>query len=95
MKNPPNPEMQETRGRWLMREEWYSVCSAHHSPRKDCPRCQSGHWVNIAAHNVEHAIYVCAPRLWRWWTNRPNSKARKRLATERRAKSNDEVRDRP
>lgn len=74
-----NPEMLESRGSGLRREEWYSICSRHRHPRKGCHLCHTGHWVNVAAHNVEHAIYVCAPWLWRWWVNRPNSATRKRL----------------
>lgn len=60
--------------RWgPFRQEWYSICSAHRSHDPECPRCQSGRWINIYKAAGSSILYKVSPRLWRIWANRRNS----------------------
>jgi hypothetical protein len=67
------------RGRWLWREEFYSICSRHYEWNADCQLCQHGVWRNIGMHHVGHFFYRFAYPLWFWWVNRPNSRSRLEL----------------
>lgn len=69
----------KSRGRWWWHERYYSVCSAHFSPKDGCSACSAGRWINTWQHNIEHAVYVCCYPLWAWWVNRPESPHRKFL----------------
>ena len=60
----------KTRGKWLWRQEWYSICSAHYDDKDGCPYCEAGRWVNVWVHNIEIFVYKRWPDLWRWWANR-------------------------
>lgn len=69
-----------TRGRFLFKEEFYSICSAHmHSEGIDCKLCETGSWHNVYMLKASQLVYKISPSLWRWWANRPNSKSRKQL----------------
>ena len=63
----------KTRGKWLNKEEWYSICSrAHNINHYDpsCDLCQCGSWRNVFLGKISHAFYVVSPFLWRIWANR-------------------------
>lgn len=62
--------MRDSRGRWLRREEWHSICSRHQTPQSGCPLCSRGCWRNVWLGRLSRAIYAVAPRAWRWWQNR-------------------------
>jgi len=58
-----------TRGSWLFREEFYSICSMHYIDRSDCSRCQTGEWINVWVHWISGLFYITSPKLWRYWIN--------------------------
>lgn len=68
-----------TRGRYLMKEEFYSICSMHRESRSDCDLCQEGTWTNVWTRRVGHLVHDHCYRLWYWWVNRPDSKSRRNL----------------
>lgn len=74
-----NPEMKRFRGSGLFKEQWFSICSSHLNPDKNCPRCHAGHWHNVYQSKFSNFVYKWCPRLWRWFANRPNSSTRRRL----------------
>ena len=61
----------ESRGKGLLRQEWFSVCSQHRAPVEDCARCEQGEWKYIAWLEIEHGLFKLSPRLWKAWANRP------------------------
>ena len=69
----------ETRKRGPLRQEWYSICSAHQSRHADCPRCQTGRWVNVWKADFGALVYRVHKPTWRWWANRPKSGSRQWL----------------
>lgn len=75
----PSEHELPTRGWGPWRADFYSVCSRHHHSRDDCPQCNAGQWSNRIVHRIDGRIYRYARRLWLWWHNRPNSKARRTL----------------
>ena len=76
-----NPELKQFRGEGKDKEEWYSICSAHRTPKAGCPACKTGDWVNTRKQRREHLLYSYLPFVWRWWKNRKGSKCRQRLET--------------
>lgn len=73
------PRIGKTEGKPKGNYYWSSICGIHYDYRKDCNMCNAGYWVNRNAAYFEGLVYKIAPWLWRWWVNRPNSKARKRI----------------
>ena len=68
-----------SRGRWLGRERFYSICSRHMGDNQDdCALCKIGQWRNVYLDAVSHRVFKLAPRLWRWWTNRKPLKLERR-----------------
>lgn len=60
----------QTRGKWLKKEAWYSICSSHLEDDPECSRCQVGAWHNVYLLKVGSIVFKIAPRLWRWNANR-------------------------
>lgn len=54
------------RGKYLNKERWVSICSAHREYNKDCKICNTGTWKNILVMNISSFIYKRAPKLWKW-----------------------------
>lgn len=67
------------RGKWLLREQWFSICSNHRIYQQDCPRCNAGQWKNVLVSKISNICYKYYPRLWRRWVNRKGSNTRKFL----------------
>jgi len=65
-----------TRGRFLAKEEWHSICSAHRQYDENCERCNVGTWGNVWMNKVSGAVFKIAPKLWIWWVNRKPMKAK-------------------
>lgn len=62
--------MGKTKGRFLWRSTWYSICSAHREYKEDCPRCNVGGWSNDIQYRLGAIVFKKAPGVWRWWANR-------------------------
>lgn len=62
------PKLSRGWGPW--RENYYSICSAHHIFVHDCPRCEVGTWYNAWLGKVSNLAYRISPHLWRLWVNR-------------------------
>lgn len=62
------------RGKFLKREEWYSICSKHRDYREDCHLCIIGSWHNVYLHKIESFIHDWCYPLWYWNANRPKNK---------------------
>ncbi len=58
-----------TKGRFLWKKEWYSLCSAHQEFNADCNTCKSGRWVNTTGQAISIFIFNISPGFWRWWVN--------------------------
>ena len=67
------------RGRFLFKEKWISVCSAHQEYEEKCNTCQAGSWYNVNSSFFANLVYKIYKPLWLWWVNRPNSKARRNI----------------
>lgn len=62
-----------------VRQDWYSLCSAHMEHDETCDLCKTGLWhsrINMAVSSFvgRHAYW-----LWYWWHNRQNSRTRRFL----------------
>lgn len=64
----------KSRNHWVMRQEFFSICSMHMEPQDDCDRCNAGNWRNVYMAKLSSVFYKSSPRLWRLWANRPGSK---------------------
>ena len=69
----------KTKGKFLTKQYFYSICSGHSGDEEDCSRCQKGMWRYVWAIWLSGLLYKISPKLWRIWANRPNSKTRKFL----------------
>lgn len=60
---------------------FYSLCGKHHPSRRrpDCPACNTGITRFVWTVWISHYFYRHHRRLWLWWVNRPNSKAKREL----------------
>jgi hypothetical protein len=61
------PKMVIGWGPW--KKEWYSICSAHHDVKPNCPRCMVGGYRNVWKTKFGHLVFKVSPRFWRWWVN--------------------------
>lgn len=68
-----------TTGWGLWRRAWLSRCSRHQAPDGHCVRCMRGRYHWGLALQLSALVFRCAPRLWRWWVNRPGSRQRRAL----------------
>lgn len=66
-------------GLFFWKQRWFSICSMHHQYKEDCGACNAGHWTNVWKWQVGSIICTIFPGLWKWWMNRPNSKARRQI----------------
>lgn len=64
-------------GPW--RRRWISICSRHREHQIACRLCMTGRYSWAIPAFFSRLFYRRAPRLWRWWVNRPNSKIRRHL----------------
>lgn len=64
----------KTRGKLFYKQEWYSICSSHNYPEKDCECCNTGQWINVWKKRFGSAVYKLSPKIWRWWANLPKNK---------------------
>jgi hypothetical protein len=66
-----------TRGHGLWRQEFYSIHA--HMRCTECPTDKHGSWHNVWGQRASQGFYWLAPGLWRWWVNRPGSRARRQM----------------
>ncbi len=71
----------ETKGKLWWKYRWISICSIHgfEGTQIECNMCQTGIWSNLWISKISSLIYKLFPKLWIWYMNRPNSKARKQI----------------
>jgi len=74
-----NPETKEFRWVGVLREQWFSICSAHSQLQHDCACCQTGRWINLVQHRAESWLYTHDYQAWFAHANQPGSEARKAL----------------
>ena len=53
-----------TRGKFVRKERWYSICSIHQEYNKDCPMCNSGTWNNVILIWLDSLLYKVSYPLW-------------------------------
>ena len=58
-----------TKGRFLNKKEWYSICSIHYEYDKTCNMCNAGQWVNVWGQKISSLFYSISKGAWIWWTN--------------------------
>lgn len=68
-----------TKGSLFWKQRWFSICSMHYKYKEDCHICNTGGWTNVWQWKIGSLIYKLTPNLWKWWMNRPNSKARRQI----------------
>ena len=59
-----------TRGKFLKKQIWFSICSMHAAYDENCNMCNHGSWENVIHYKISSVIYKFFPSLWRWWLNR-------------------------
>ena len=59
-----------SRGRFIWREEFYSICSKHQKNKSDCDMCSVGSWTNVYKQRIGHLVFRLVPGIWRWNANR-------------------------
>jgi len=59
-----------SRGRGLLRQEFYSIHSGPICDEEIDGVCPHGRWVNVTAQRLSTLLYRASPGVWRWWTNR-------------------------
>ena len=74
-----------TKGRWLNRQEFYSICSKHITNNSECPSCQTGKWHCVYKTLLSKLVYKVFPWLWRIIANMTNSSFTKGSFTKRKA----------
>jgi hypothetical protein len=57
------------RGRGFKKIRWYSLCSAHQTVDKDCPRCNTGMWHNVWKLKISGWFHDHVYWLWYFWVN--------------------------
>lgn len=57
------------KGSFLNKQQWISICSAHHDFQEDCAMCNSGDWHNIYWMKINSLIYDMSPNFWRYLNN--------------------------
>ncbi len=65
----PKIKRQKERGRFLFKEQWYSICSMHFAHNETCTLCNTGHWRNVFVGKITSFVYKVAPSVWRFWAN--------------------------
>ena len=58
-----------TRGKFLKKEEWYSICSRHIEYDENCQACNKGGWYNIYKSKLSGVLYDISPKFWIWINN--------------------------
>lgn len=71
--------MARTKGIFLLKQTWYSICSRHYEYDDKCEGCKMGVWTYNISHFFSGIIYKIFPSLWKLYMNRENSKARKKI----------------
>ena len=46
----------ETKGKFLNKNQWYSICSVHQKIDYNCKMCSCGSWNNICINKIEKCI---------------------------------------
>jgi Cys-tRNA synthase (O-phospho-L-seryl-tRNA:Cys-tRNA synthase) len=65
------PRNKIERGKFLWKQEWYSICSAHRDHNSECDMCTTGRWNNVLITRISSFVYKHFPKFWRWWVNLP------------------------
>jgi hypothetical protein len=55
----------KTKGYFIFKKEWYSICSIHKEYNNKCSNCKTGRWINIYSHIVSSLVYDISPSLWK------------------------------
>ena len=67
------------RRKWIFKQQWYSICSAHYRYDENCPRCRVGQWHNVYIVKIDHWFYANVYWLWHWCHNRDRSRVNRFL----------------
>ena len=53
-----------TRGKFIRKEVWYSICSIHGEYDEDCHMCKTGEWNNVVEIWFDGLLYKISYPLW-------------------------------
>jgi hypothetical protein len=67
--SPTENKTMRTKGRFLNKQQWFSICSTHFEYNPLCKRCTTGIWKNIYMFKLSSIFYNKFPKLWIWWMN--------------------------
>ena len=59
-----------TRGKFIRKEIWYSICSIHGVYDEDCHMCRTGHWNNVITLWFTNLIHDHLYPLWYYKMNK-------------------------
>jgi len=59
-----------TKGSFLWKKYWYSLCSMHIEYKEDCNMCNAGTWYSIWRIWFNEVLWKISPELWRKMVNR-------------------------
>lgn len=59
-----------TRGKFLNKATWISICSMHPDYDEKCVACNHGNWSNNFKRGISSLIFDYFPELWKWYINR-------------------------
>jgi hypothetical protein len=58
-----------TKGKFLFKKQWYSICSRHQHYEWHCELCNIGRWHNIFLSKISHFIFNHFEKLWIFCVN--------------------------
>ena len=59
-----------TKGKFLNKQIWFSICSRHREYDEACDLCKIGEWENALKYKFSSFIYDNFPSIWRWYMNK-------------------------
>lgn len=58
-----------TKGKFLFKKEWYSICSRHQQYESTCNICNHGSWRNVFLSKISHFVFKYFPKFWIYVVN--------------------------
>lgn len=58
-----------TKGRFLNKQKWISICSKHQTHDTECNLCNCGYWSNVWYGKMSGWVFDHYPKFWIWIMN--------------------------
>ena len=63
------PNRFKERGKFIFKEQWYSLCGIHFIHDDNCTLCNSGSWQNVFIGKISSFFYKTMPKVWIFLVN--------------------------